>query len=284
MNVQPNKKKSKGRKGTKDTIPLPLEGTYSKPLDGTNSTTFLLTTNPGGIGASFQKKVRIIEASDDVRSSLQWVLDIGTVFSGTNATDVATQVHIVQSAASPAIYATFDRKLTSLGDQAYEAALTDAVATDVAQNDNYNQQLVIQNRREFYRNTEHVRESLFHAIGGMMPYQCLDRVKTYLTRHLTKPDDCPIRQFVGKLRHMNECELPHLPPRAANNSFTEDELKSIVWSAIPKEWGLEMQRQAFNRNEGTLEEMTNFLERYENYTQEMQALRFGSESEEEQDA
>ena len=164
---------------------------------------------------------------------------------------------------------------------AYEAALTDAVATDVAQNDNFNQQLVIQHGREFYRNTEHVRESLFHAIGGMMPYQCLDRVKTYLTRHLTKPDDCPIRQFVGKLRHMNECELPHLPPRDANNSFTEHELKSIVWSAIPKEWGLEMQRQAFNRNEGTLEEMTNSLERYENYIQEMQALRFGSESEEE---
>ena len=171
MNVQPNKKKSKGRKGTKDTIPLPLEGSYSKPLDGTNSTTFLLTTNPGGQGASFQKKVRIIEASDDVRSSLQWVLDIGTVFSGTNATDVTTQVHIVQSAASPAIYATFDRKLTSLGDQAYEAALTDAVATDVAQNDNFNQQLVIQHGREFYRNTEHVRESLFHAIGGWIAHR-----------------------------------------------------------------------------------------------------------------
>ena len=45
-----------------------------------------------------------------------------------------------------------------------------------------------------------------------------------------------------------------------------------------------MQRQAFNRNEGTLDEMTDFLERYENYTQEMQALRFGSESEEEQDS
>ena len=115
MNVQPNKKKSKGRKGTKDTIPLPLEGTHSKPLDGANSTTFLLTTNPGGQGASFQKKVCIIDASDDVRSSLQWVLDLGAVFTGTNAVDVTAQVSIVQSAASPAVFATFDRKLTSLG-------------------------------------------------------------------------------------------------------------------------------------------------------------------------
>ena len=83
---------------------------------------------------------------------------------------------------------------------------------------------------------------------------------------------------------MNECELPYLPPRTYENRFTEDELKSIIWSAIPKEWGLEMQRQAFSRNERTLDEMTDFLERYENYTQEMQALRFGSESEEEQDS
>ena len=95
MNVQPNKKKSKGRKGTKDAIPLPLEGSYSKPLDGTNSTTFLLTTNPGGHGASFQKKVRIIEASDDVRSSLQWVLDIGAVFTGTDAADVTDRKSVV---------------------------------------------------------------------------------------------------------------------------------------------------------------------------------------------
>ena len=135
MNVQPNKKKSKGRKGTKDTIPLPLEGSYSKPLDGTNSTTLLLTTNPGGQGAPFQKKVRIIDTSDNARSSLQWVSDLGAVFTGTNAADVTTQVSIVRSAASPAIFATFERKLTSLATQAYEAALEDAVATDVANGD-----------------------------------------------------------------------------------------------------------------------------------------------------
>ena len=94
-----------------------------------------------------------------------------------------------------------------------------------------------------------------------MPYQCLGRVKMYLTRHLRKPDDCPVRQFVGKLRHINECELPHLPPRSNENRFTEDELKGIIWSAIPKKWGLEMQRQAFNMNGGTLGEKTDFLER-----------------------
>ena len=99
MNVQPNKKKSKGRKGAKDAMPLPLEGSYSKPLDGANSTAFLMTTNPNGQGASHQKTVRILDASDDARSCLQWVQDLGAVFTGTRANDVIAQVSIAQSAA-----------------------------------------------------------------------------------------------------------------------------------------------------------------------------------------
>ena len=102
MNVQTNKKKSKGRNGPVETILLPLEGTHSKPLlDASNLTTLLMSTNPTGqgVGASHHKTVRILDASDDVRSCLRWAQDMEAVFTGARANDVIAQVSIAQSAA-----------------------------------------------------------------------------------------------------------------------------------------------------------------------------------------
>jgi len=67
----------------------------------------------------------------------------------------------------------------------------------------------------------------------LLPFQALTKVKRYLRRHCHKPSNMTIRQFVNRIRKINEHELPLLVPMSPNNLLAYDEILELLFYGIP---------------------------------------------------
>jgi hypothetical protein len=91
----------------------------------------------------------------------------------------------------------------------------------------------------------------------------LKKQKEYMHHYMRKRRDMTIRQFVNSLACMNNNELPHQPPFEPNQRLPEDDVLEIVLHAYPNSWKQEMDRQDFDADHHTLQDLLKLLERIE---------------------
>jgi hypothetical protein len=100
-------------------------------------------------------------------------------------------------------------------------------------------------------------------IRQMAPTKALEKQRRYMRRGCRKPTDMTIRQYVSRMIHINDKELPMLPPFAATNSLTDAEMIDIVLYGMPNSWEQEMAKQGHDPLVMTLGMVTEFCERLE---------------------
>ena len=98
----------------------------------------------------------------------------------------------------------------------------------------------------------------------LFPPRALVRQKRYLRWYARKPRGTSIRDYIVRLRDLNE-QLKHFPPfnPEAQQKLPDDELIEIVEHSIPRTWQREMTVQGFDPIEHSLQELSEFCERQE---------------------
>jgi hypothetical protein len=91
-----------------------------------------------------------------------------------------------------------------------------------------------------------IEPALRATIKMVCPYKALEKQKRFMRRRMLKPADMKIRIFVNHLHRINFDEIHQLPPFAADQELSNNELLDIILYGISKSWVKEMDKQDFD--------------------------------------
>ena len=236
-------------------------------LTKANSVAWDLRSVPANADSStYKQNVRVLQGDESIRQILRWRHDVETVFTGLNATTVATRRPLVTRLMRPNPLALFNTKMSELAGDRYNAALSQAIANDTARNDGRHTERnqVRQNGREHYLLVDDLHTALNHVVAELLPQQVLAKVKRALRREIRKPVEMGIRTYYQHLVRINNEEIPGMPPAFDQSQKLDDEnLIDIILFATPKSWQKEMDRHRFDPMEKTPTEVIAFMEAIE---------------------
>ena len=99
--------------------------------------------------------------------------------------------------------------------------------------------------------------------------------RRYMQRYLKKPLDMKVRSFTTRLIQLNTY-LPYFPPDRPGQlvtSLPDDDIKEILYHAMPNTWKKKMIEQGYNYLDGPIHAMAEFFEtRIENLEKSIQVI------------
>ena len=104
----------------------------------------------------------------------------------------------------------------------------------------------------------------------VFPSKAYTLQKRYLKQCIKKPRDMKIRALVGRVQELNNY-LPSFPapsPDVAPEKLPEDEIKEILYNALPATWQIAMTAQGFDYPNETIQRLMEFCERHETLEEE----------------
>ena len=244
-------------------IILPLTGTTSEEVGKFNSKAFDILLDPtNAAGAKFKQNYRILTGNEDLRTKIQWCKDTLEVLNGTTtAITLVPCVAIVKSLTNQHTHGMFLHSMNELAQVRYDMNLEAANATDVAAgNTLLGDALRAVGVQQNIGDTE---AALTLTIACDLPFKCLQKVKRYMRRECRKPYEMKAREYANHLVRINTEEIPFIPPAAANQELSNDELIDILLFGTPKSWQREMDRQGFDPLDNTIQAVVAFMERIE---------------------
>ena len=252
-------------------VVTPKEGSQKKPapflplmdeeecytLDKSNSVSWELSTQPGTAGAvTYKFQGRILDGSESPRQILRWRNSVEKVIAGLNVTTYETTQPIIEAMMRAGPLATFHEALTYSKNYAYQQALAGAA-------DNAARAAVTANGVDHYRDVAHMTYATGAVVTSLLPMKILAKVKRSVRRDMRKPADMKVRQYHQCLYRINTEEIPNLPPYAADQALSDEEMIEIILFGTPKSWQVEMDRQAFDPMTKTVREVVEFMENIE---------------------
>ena len=231
----------------------------------------LLSTNPADPDAAkFKKLALILKGNEDVRSVIEWQREavkilhglglnagmaqhrmIESLLANTALTLYKTQVVVLaRECRTERAHAAAEAEDTAGRDQAaQDAAFAAIMGQDLETDDNTNRDVVC--------------EAIKFMVTNILPKRVLARVKRFLRRECRKPMDMKVRIYHQHLLCINNSKIDLLPPFAANQELSQDELLDIILFGTPKSWQREMERQGFDPMDNSVESVVDFMERIE---------------------
>jgi hypothetical protein len=107
---------------------------------------------------------------------------------------------------------------------------------------------------------DHLSTGLNFVVQKPLPRWVLARAKRDLRRFSRKPGDMKVRSYYQAVGHINDKELPQLPPFGADQSLSNDEVLDILLHGTPKSWQVQMDRQGFDPLDKQIPEVVDFME------------------------
>ena len=234
------------------------EDTTEFRLDKTNSVTFDLRTTPADADSpKYRYMVRILTGNETVQEILHWKTDVLKVCQGLNCTDRDTRRPIMEACMRTVPLANFHAALHKQAEDHWKARITagaDAAARGAIRAQGIRDQDCI---------NDHLDVGLNFVVQELLPRRVLARAKRDLRRFSRKPWDMKVRNYYQAVGRINDEELPQLPPFAANQSLSNDEVLDILLHGTPKSWQVEMDRQGFDPLDKTIPEVVDFMENIE---------------------
>jgi hypothetical protein len=250
---------------------------YSDPTDTTS--------------AKYSFSMPYSDGSQSIRFQIKWVWNTLKVLRGMDITDGNAQAELIRQLCSGQVLTQFNEQCINMQNDARRTRATAAMATiarDPAETDaewggRRRQAFTDDMARPLDPPTVDILAvSLRSTIKMVCPYKALEKQKRFMRRKMRKPNDMRIRQFVNHLHRINFEELPQLPPFAAGQQLSQDELLDIILFGIPKSWVKEMDRQDFDPfNATTISQVVDFCERLESaeeFNPDQQRRKAGSTS------
>ena len=97
---------------------------------------------------------------------------------------------------------------------------------------------------------------------NIFPVLAYQDQKWFMYRHLRKTKTMKARTFIIRLIYLNNY-LPYFPPDCVGQMITalpDDEVKEILYHAIPNFWRKKMTEQGYNYLDRSIQEMLGFFE------------------------
>jgi hypothetical protein len=251
-------------KDSKEVPPLPLvpDENELEQRDEARKAQFKLLSDPTDTTSSkYSFTMNYADGNQSIRSQIKWVNDVQKVLRGMNIMTSAAQHQMVQQLCTGRVLTQYNESIMlarneakaertrtlMLGLSRRAATLTDPEETE----DEYiirraDTQVADENRPADPVTLTMIEPALRDTIRMVCPYKALEKQKRFMRRKMRKPAEMKIRIFVNHLHRINFDEIPQLPPFAARQELSHDELLDIVLFGIPKSWVKEMDRQDFN--------------------------------------
>ena len=228
-------------------------------LNSTNSVSYQLRSTPSDDNSPKHKvTVRILPATPDTRTIIQWIQDVRRIITGLNIADYAPRVAMVKTLLRGTNAAMFDTQLNQLKELRMQSRITAAAGDQAKQ--------AIRDAGVNHDDNKHaddVDTGILLLAGTVFPRKALQQVKRCLRYSCRKPTDMKVRACVQHLTRVNMEEIPLLPPFQATQSLSNDEMLDILLRGTPRSWQREMDRQGFDVNESTFTQVIDFLENIE---------------------
>ena len=262
----------------KKKAPLPL--TFDTKKKKTQKTlTFKLRTVPTDHTSSlYEYQMDLLDGTEEPREVIQWYHDIVKVLKGLNITDGTNQSSLITETLRGKPKSAFTASIKAQQHRAHERAI--AAATNAAKTAFNNAQRQAQQNgaaapapvdENAIRNGTAVPD--IHAdwiipacqavLSNVIPRKALQRQKRCMRRYWRKPRDMTVKQYAANLVHINETELPLMPPFVQGQELAEDEIIDIIMFGTPKGWSRELDKQGYNAETMTLQHLTETFTRFE---------------------
>ena len=112
---------------------------------------------------------------------------------------------------------------------------------------------------------EHLKLVMADLTAHVFPSKSYVIQKRYMKKFIKKPRNMKIRALVSRIQELNNY-LPSFPPAVAGTNPTklpDDEIKEIIYNALPSSWQVAMTTQGFDYPSEDIKEIIGFCERYE---------------------
>ena len=117
---------------------------------------------------------------------------------------------------------------------------------------------------------DHFKLVVADLTAHVFPSKAYVLQKRYLKQCIKKPRDMKIRALVGRVQEMNNY-LPSFPapsPDVRPEKLPEEEIKEILYNALPARWQVAMTAQGFDYPNESVQRLTEFCERHETLEEE----------------
>ena len=256
---------SSGKPSKKVNLIIPLDDDEAHhKLTKENSISWELHTIPGDNNSpTYKVQCRVLTGEESVRQMLRWKKDLEKVCIGLNATTLAEKRPIMVACMRPRVETLFEATLVARAEVRYNEALATARQNDQGTGATVNEDAVIAQTFNHYRHVDHLEIALQEVLQGLMPSKILAKVKRQTRREMRKPLGMKVRAYCQNLLRVNTDEIPNLPPFAADQALSADEILDILLHGTPRSWQNEMERQGFDPVEKGLYPTVDFMENLE---------------------
>ena len=247
--------------GVKATPLLPLiDDDDEHKLTKENSVKYLLRSNPASDENKYTMLFRILEGTESVRQVLKWRHDAGKLCPGMNVGDCPNALPLLETIMTPLTYGMF---LTAMnGTDTRGATLRYNAALAAAVGDAAKQRVIDAGLMPHYHFVE-IHDALNSVVRNVLPNKVLARVKRSLRRDMRKPANMKIRFYYNALKKIVNTEIPKLPPFAANQTLTDDELMDILLYGCPNSWTKDLEKLGVDPYEHSTADIIGYLENVE---------------------
>jgi len=230
---------------------LPLVETPERQVPSTERTTFKLNTNPAeATSPKMDFNVNHLTGMETAREVIMFIARVRELKAGLGITEeeqmaqfhttVLTLLHgSAKEAYQVAVSDTAETRRLAKAAEGTVAFFADAAEPPTA--------LVrfIRNRMLYNATLEVIEDDYETGLKAicdqLLPFQALIKVKRYLRRHCHKPANMTIRQYVSRIRKINEHELPLMVPMLPDNQLPFNEVKELLFYGIPNRYCKKLQ-------------------------------------------
>jgi hypothetical protein len=203
-------------------------------------------------------------------------MDLHQVATGLNLTTVATikPVHSLacMRTGPKAIY---KASCDGSAEATYEAAMQAAVAADAAAGGGATTQQDTVRTQDInhYTCVADLNLALRVVISDLLLRQVLAKAKRSLRRDTRKPVDMKVCKYYWALIHINNEELPNLPPFGTRQALTQDKMIDILLHGTPSSWQNKMECQGFNPVASVANKVVDFMENIKAVKEKKQSFK-----------
>ena len=249
-------------------LPLKPEELTKDELDTRKTKEWTVKVNPTDENsATFKIKVFIINCTESLRTTITWVKTMIKSVKGLAIEDPGAAITLTEECCEGSALAAFNRALNDKRREhvnQIEAAVSTVAPMPAGTFATRKETACTVASARYVLTKDDVVLSLNAVIENRAGFRALQRQKKWMKQHLRKPRWMEMRVFTGHVQHINDEELPWLPPcHGPTQCLSEDEVRSIYDNACPSHWIAEMERQNFDPDTKTTQEFVEFCERIE---------------------
>ena len=219
---------------------------------------------------TYEFQMDALDGTENTREVVQWNINLNKVLVGFNITTPVAIDQMIQQTLRGKVLTTYTSGVNAIRTKMHRTNILAAETVARQQANGATEaeiaaavKTAIDNEALPALTDEMITNGIHKVIESLVPHKALQRQKRCMRRYWRKPKDMAVKQYVSNILHINEVEIPLLPPFLADQGLSEDELMDMILFGCPSSWTKEMDKQGLNPENITLMDCVSFFERLE---------------------